>query len=134
MRGAFRDLVGANPQLTARTPSGSFVESYEERLDDPQLDMFVAMIDQQPAGRCGLYQVGDIARVMDLVVRSDYENRGVENALTAHALAYAKRIGMRNICLQIDTHDAQRTWFEHAGFIENGQLVEFHRERAGIPT
>lgn len=135
MRRAFRELVSADSQATARAPSGSFVESYEQRLDDPQLDMFVALIDQQAVGRCALYQVGDIARVMDLVVRSEYENRGVENALTAHALAFAKRIGMRNICLQIDTGDAQqRAWFERAGFVESGNIVEFHRGHAGTPT
>lgn len=135
MRRAFRELISADSQATARAPFGSFVESYEQRLDDPQLDMFLALIDQQAVGRCALYQVGDIARVMDLVVRSPYENRGVENALTAHALAFAKRIGMRNICLQIDTCDTgQRAWFERAGFVESGQLVEFHRVHDGTPA
>ena len=42
---------------------------------------------------------------------------------------------MRNICLQVDTNDTRRrAWFERAGFIESGYIVEFHREHAGSPT
>ena len=50
-------------------------------MNDPNFDLFLAMVDGQPAGRCALYQVGDIARVTDLAVGSLPAGSDVERAL-----------------------------------------------------
>lgn len=113
---------GADPALIARL--------YEERLDDPQYDMFVAMVDRNPAACCALYQVGDFARVMDLTVLDGYVDHHVDRALLAHVLAMAKRLAMRNIYLQIDSADTDRiAWYESFGFAADGDMVEFERDR-----
>jgi hypothetical protein len=128
MRGAFRrTLTGSSPPGRACDDA---VEAYVERLDDPQFDMFVAMKDKRPAGRCALYQVGDIARIMDLAVPDLHAAPGVTHALLGHVLALAKRLVMRNICTQLHSEDsAVRALFESAGFVADGEIVEFQRAR-----
>lgn len=127
MRAAFHRTVQDAESPSPLELRQLLVEAYDERLNDPQYDMFVALVDRQPAGRCALYQVGDIARLMDLTVLPPFAGRGVEAALTAHALALAKRLTMRNICVQVATdYSTRRTWFESAGFVEDGTIVEFH--------
>lgn len=103
-------------------------DACERRMDDPQYDMFVAMVAGFPAGRCALYQVGDIARVMDLTVGERFSDAGVDRALIGHVLAMARRLAMRNICVQVDEDQtATRGLLEQAGFVADGSLVEFDR-------
>jgi len=105
-------------------------EASLERLDDPHLDMVVALWDKQPAGRCGLYQVGDIARVMSVCVLPAHAGRGVEEALLGHVLALAKRLSMRNVLTQIDETDrAGQRFLQEAGFVCDGEIVEFERDQ-----
>jgi N-acetylglutamate synthase-like GNAT family acetyltransferase len=124
------------PGAASAAPSATLqllVDAYEERLDDPQFDMFVALVENQAAGRCALFQVGDIARLMDLDVLARFANRGVDAALTAHVLALAKRLAMRTICVQIDSDDgATKAWFESVGFVEDGTIVEFERDPPSV--
>jgi len=101
----------------------------EQRLDDAPFDMFVAMVEGRPAGRCALYQVGDIGRVMDLCVSDSTDRSIVEQALTAHVLALAKRLALRNICVQVDGEDSRlRAFYETFGFVSDGTIVEFDRD------
>ncbi|MDO8629735.1 MAG: hypothetical protein Q7R41_04520 [Phycisphaerales bacterium] len=103
-------------------------ESYNERMDDPQLDLFVATIDRRPAGRVALYQVGDIARIVDLTVLPAFVDRGVEYALLGHALALAKRLALPSILAQVaENATTHRRWLTDAGFVEDGRIVEFER-------
>lgn len=128
MRGALRETLGEASRRPRGRAATALADAYEERMDDPPFDVFVAMIGKEPAGRCALYQVGDIARIMDLNVLPAFADRGVDAALTAHVLALAKRLAMRNICLQVEADDsARREWFAKAGFVEDGDLVEFER-------
>ncbi len=116
----------------------SLADACDVHLDDPQYDLFLAMVEGQPAGRCALYQVGDIARVMDLTILPPFADSGADNALVAHALALAKRLEMRNICTQHDADDTTtRAWLEQRGFTDDGQIVEFHRrplDSTGSPS
>ena len=115
---------GADPALIARL--------YEERLDDPQYDMFLAMIGDQPVGRCALYQVGDFARVTDLHVADGFDQEVVGRALLGHVLAMSKRLSMRKILtLHREGEDARRAMLEEWGFVEDGRFDEFERPPAG---
>ena len=115
----------ASPQERAER-----ADSFGERLDDPSFDAIVAMVDGVPAGRCVLFQVGDIARVIDLCVGPGFDGKGVETALLSHALTLAKRLAMRNICTLVESEDAASLTRLHAsGFVEDGVIVEFERDR-----
>ena len=118
MRQAFRALH-EDPQHVA-------IE--ERRLDSPQFDVFVATVDNRPAGRCGLLQVGEIANVRDLYVTPEFRQGNVEEALLAHMLEMARRLMMRIVCAKVDVRDAETIAFlEHHGFRQEGEMVEYAR-------
>lgn len=128
MRSALRQTFEDAATSTSTSDAGGLAEALNERMNDPQLDMFVAMIGARPVGRCGLYQVGDIARVVELSVRETPRGGDLRQALTGHVLAMAKRLEMRNVCVQVDETDAERrAWFESVGFVADGRIVEFER-------
>ncbi|MCO6437351.1 MAG: GNAT family N-acetyltransferase [Phycisphaerae bacterium] len=103
-------------------------DAYAERLDDPSFDAFVALAEGNPAARATLYQVGDIARVMDVCVLPAYRGLSLEDALLSQALGLARRLAMRTILAQVPVEDeALRTMLGRAGFAEDGSVVEFHR-------
>jgi len=129
MRTAYRETFAQFDTPGSSAMGELLAEASLERLDDPHLDMVVALWDKQPVGRCGLYQVGDIALVMGVRVLPGYAGRGVEEALLAHVLALAKRLTMRNVITQSDETDrAGRTFLEEAGFVCDGEIVEFERD------
>lgn len=131
MRSAYRETMEAVPPRTGASWSSHVAEACEERLDDPSLDMFVALVGKQPAGRCALYQVGDLAQVRDVTVLPSFADRGVERALLGHVLALAKRLAMKNVLALAEADDAVRAaWLEHAGFVQDGTIVEFRRDPA----
>ena len=76
MRKAFRSLHHDNREA----------DREERRLDYAQFDVFVAIVDAQPAGRCGLLQAGEIADIRNLYVSPAFRRRHVATTLIAHAL------------------------------------------------
>ena len=124
VRTAFRATFGPSEDADAQLRA----DAAQERLDDPQMDMVVAMIDGQPAGRCGLYQVGDIGRVIDLSVLPTFEESDVHKSLLAFAIALGKRLALPIICTQVPRADAHlRRAYEAVGFLTDGIITEYHR-------
>ena len=118
MRAAFRGTFGSQ---TVRAAAAA--EAAIERLDEPRLDMFVALEGDRPVGRAGLLEVGDIGRLTDFHVAPDQRRRGVATALMEHVLALARRAAVRLVCLQADL-DAV-AFFESCGFVRDGSICEF---------
>jgi N-acetylglutamate synthase-like GNAT family acetyltransferase len=125
MRAALRETFLAADTPTDLRARELLADACNERLDDPQFDMSVAVVEGRPAGRCALYQVGDIARVMPPALLPDYAGGQVATALLAHVLALAKRLLMRKICAQLESGDPAQAAFEQAGFAADGEIVEF---------
>ncbi len=129
MRTAYRETFTQvdTPELSAM--GELLAEAALERLDDPHFDMVVALWEKHPAGRCGLYQVGDIARVMSVDVLPKYAGLGIEEALLGYVLALAKRLTMRNVLAQIGETDlAGQSFLKNAGFVCDGEIAEFERD------
>ncbi len=100
-----------------------------QRLDQPTMDMFVALCGGVPAGRCALYQVGDIGRVLGPVVLPQFAEQGVAEALLAHALSMGQRLQMRTIVTRLPAEDsAARRLMQSFGFEADGRIFEYHRE------
>lgn len=128
MRAAFKSSLVQSESNRNRVSLYRAEQVYDLRMDDAQLEMFVALVNNQTAGRCGLYQVGDIARVMDLTVLPGFSCEAVARGLLSHALAMAKRLAMRQICTAIEEGDAVRfNLFTDAGFEPAGTICEFDR-------
>lgn len=100
----------------------------EQRLDDAQFDVSVALLDGQPAGRCGLLQVGEIGYICDLYVAESFRRRGVATRLLDEVLQLARRLMMKVVCAKVPAgHGAALALCEAHGFIEDGVLFEFDR-------
>jgi len=108
MRAAFRETIERTTAATDSAAVGQIVAAYEDRLDDPPFDMFVAMKEHEPAGCCALYQVGDVARVMDLAMLDGCDDAHVGVALVGHLLTIARRLAMKHVYVQVPLDDRPR--------------------------
>ena len=98
------------------------------RLDDSNMDAFVAMRDNHPAGRIAYLEVGDIARMKDLFVVPEARQRGAGAALVSHFAQLARRLLPRVVVAACDREDAVATGFlVRCGLVESGLLTEFVR-------
>lgn len=99
-----------------------------ERLNDSRYDVFVAMLNGEPAGRIGYLQAGDIARMTDLYVVSGARGSGVARAMTAHFLQLARRLLPKSIVACVSAEDVSAcTFLPRCGFSQHGSLVQFVR-------
>lgn len=128
MREAYREILSSTSNIQETSLLNLVIQSGVDRLDDPQYDMFVAILDKKLAGMCALYQVGDIARVMNLNVINSFSDAAIDQALLAHVLSMARRLTIQNVSVLVDNENvAQRKWYENNGFIADGEIVEYHR-------
>lgn len=131
MREVYREILLSTSNNPETNLLNLAIQSGEDRLDDPQYDMFVATLDKKPAGICALYQVGDIARVMNLNVIHTFSDAAIDQALLTHVLSMARRLTMQNVYVLVDSENVvQRKWYESHGFIADGEIVEYHRTPA----
>ena len=132
MRSAVRDSFLADPGIPAPARE-SAAEAFAERLDDSALDTFVALVNGKTAGRCALYQVGDLARVMDLVVLPPYRAAAVDSALLHQTLGLARRLAIKHVLAQVNAaFEARLAWLLQSGFEHDGEIVEFHASAAPL--
>lgn len=99
-----------------------------ERMNDSNLDVFVAMLEDRPAGRVAYHEVGDIAALRDLYVLPEQRGRGVGRALARHAVSVARRLSPRVFLAPLDAARTDvRALLERAGFRAAGALAEYRR-------
>lgn len=107
---------------------GAFADEAEERLNDSNYDVFVATVDDRPAGRVGYHEVGDIAAIRDLSVMAEFRGRGVGGALMGHVIGLAKRLGPRIVVASRRREEtAVQHCFDKHGFKEFGVSAEYER-------
>lgn len=100
----------------------------QQRMDDANLDAFVAVRDGEPLGRMGYFEVGDIARLADLYVLPAHRRKGVGTALVDHFAQLARRLLPKLVVAACDADDADAAAFlRHCGLIESGTATEFVR-------
>ncbi len=128
VRAAYRQTIMDDDATVSQSLREMKADAYAERLDDPQYDAFVAMAGQKPVGRCALYQVGDIARVVDLTSTSDDSCESVYASLLTHVLTLAKRLAMRCTCAAVNIDDSVKLrLLTDFGFESDGRIVEYER-------
>lgn len=127
MRTAYRAVFDEAWSIYPNSMRSDCVDACVERLDDHRMDMFVAMIDKQPAGVCGLFQVGDIGRIVDVYTCRSFRRKNVASTLLAEVISMARRLQMRIVCTDVSTaNDAGRSLLGQLGFVEGGRLIEYH--------
>ncbi len=101
-------------------------QAAQERLNDPRMDAFVAMLDDQPAGCCTLFEIGDIGRICDLYVCKGDRRRAVGRALVGQVLRLAKRLLLRVVCAPVAADNAPALkLFASCGLRPDGSIAEF---------
>lgn len=119
--------------LPARAMRSAFLSTFDrpeesrawaERLDDPHLDMFVALGPGGAVGRGGIHQVGDLTRVVEPVVRQE----SAERALIATVLGLARRLANKTVLMHTESaNHAALARYSSYGFSPAGEFVEFDR-------
>ncbi|MEK6643026.1 MAG: GNAT family N-acetyltransferase [Planctomycetota bacterium] len=96
-----------------------------ERLNDSNLDAFVAIVDGAAAGRISYLSVGDAARVTDAFVLSEFRRRRIGVQLMGHVLRLARRLLPKSV-VAAGTTDAGHAFLAASGFEAVGVLASFH--------
>jgi hypothetical protein len=134
MRDAFRATFANEGSPEDKESSTSRGRAFEERLDDPSIDAFVALEGKEPVGRCALCQVGEIGYVADVTVCRESEDRVLDRALLSHLIMLARRLALRPVCARVDPSDERtRSTFHSLGFEEAGTITEFRRRFESTP-
>ncbi|MBI5764338.1 MAG: GNAT family N-acetyltransferase [Planctomycetes bacterium] len=97
-----------------------------DRLNDSNLDEFVAMVDGVAAGRIGYLSVGDTARITNVFVLPAFRGRRVGMQLIAHVLRLAKRLLPKALVTGAESA-ADQVFLNRCGFDAAGTTVEFRR-------
>ncbi len=104
------------------------VEAAIERLDDPQTETTVAMVQDRPVGCCSFFEVGDIGLVTDFFVEEQFRDGVVGQLLVGHVLKLSRRLQKRVTCLRVGSDDAWAiSIFQRCGLHADGKLTEFAR-------
>jgi len=123
-------------RLTFAEESGSAsADAADERMNDSELDLFVALLDGAPAGRIALHQVGDILHVRDAWVLPARRGQGVGRAMLRHVMSLAYRLrprvivasGPRSSQAGAGLSGAAGRLAEEFGFAESGRIPEWDR-------
>lgn len=111
------------------TVAGASVEASMERLDEAQMEGFVAMCGSEAVGWCSFFEVGDIGMVTDLFVAASHRRRGVGTALMGHTLKLARRLLKRVTCVRVGADQTGAIeLFRRCGLEVDGAVVEFVRD------
>lgn len=101
-------------------------EADNERLDDPQFDMCVAMVGGVPAATGTLFQVGDIGRVKNPFVSEPFRRQGVALTLMHHLLTMSRRLAMRITVVEVSPDNAPAiSLYKRCGFEPGESYVEY---------
>lgn len=114
--------ANADP-VSSGTAADAQAEAAIDRLNDSNLDAFVAMADGVPAGRISYLQAGDIARLDDITVLRAFRGRGVGGALVSHVLHLAKRLLPKTIVATAPADCPERVGFLRGWGFEIGGVV-----------
>ena len=97
-----------------------------ERLNDPRMDAFVAVVEDKPAGYGALFQIGDVGRICDVYITPEFRRRGVGRALVGQMLRLARRLCLRAVCAPVESYNAAGlALYGSSGLVPDGSVVEF---------
>jgi len=106
-------------------------DAARDRLNDSNLDAFVAMLDGQPAGRISYLSVGDAARLTDVYVPPVFRRHRVGRMLAAHFLQLARRLLPKVVVASVASEDTVgQAFLARCGFVLIGTTTQFLRPRA----
>lgn len=77
--------------------------------------LFVAYVDNVPAGIGSMHFHANVAGIYDLITNEDLRGQGVGSSMMHHLMSYAKNMGIRKMCLSASSDSGYRI-YERLGF------------------
>ncbi len=104
------------------------LDGFKETLRQPEADFLVAEDDRSGiVGYCGCYRAVDEAEIVNVAVRSDYQNRGAGKRLVEQLIAKESAAGVRYFVLEVRmSNEAAKHVYEKAGFRPVGIRRRFY--------
>jgi ribosomal protein S18 acetylase RimI-like enzyme len=90
------------------------------RLDHPQADRKIVVVDDSPAGRLIVDESGEQIKVVDVALLPEYRNQGIGTSLLRGVLAQADRMGSA-IALHVEKQSRAVRLYERLGFLISGE-------------
>jgi putative acetyltransferase len=112
------------PQDRFPFPDDEEREHWKRTLDDPDVEVYIAELDGEPAGSVS---VGN-GFLQTLYVLPEYQGRGIGSSLHDHALDRLRALGADEARLwTLEENEAARRFYERRGWTLNGEtrVVEF---------
>ena len=95
-------------------------QSMSIRLDHPQADRKIVVVDDSPAGRLIVDESGEQIEVIDMALLPEYRGQGIGTSLLRGVLAHADRMG-RAILLHVEKQSRAVRLYERLGFLISGE-------------
>jgi len=90
------------------------------RLDHPQADHKIVVVEDAPAGRLIVDESGEQIKVVDVALLPEYRGQGIGTSLLRGVLAHADRMG-RAIALHVEKQSRAVRLYERLGFLISGE-------------
>ena len=94
-------------------------QSMSIRLDHPQADKKIVVVEDAPAGRLIVDESGEQITVIDVSLLPEYRGQGIGTSLLRGVLAQADRMG-RAIALHVEKQSRAVRLYERLGFLISG--------------
>lgn len=95
-------------------------QSMSIRLDHPNADRQIVVVDDAPAGRIIVDESGEQIQVVDVALLPEYRGQGIGTSLLRGVLAQADRMG-RSIALHVEKQSRAVRLYERLGFLISGE-------------
>jgi len=95
-------------------------QSMSIRLDHPQAERKIVVVDDSPAGRLIVDESGEQIQVIDMALLPEYRGQGIGTSLLRGVLAHADRMG-RAILLHVEKQSRAVRLYERLGFLISGE-------------
>jgi len=94
-------------------------QSMSIRLDHPEADRKIVVVDDGPVGRLIVDDSGEQIEVLDVALLPEYRSQGIGTSLLRSVLAEADRMG-RAIALHVEKRSRAVHLYERLGFVISG--------------
>ena len=97
-----------------------------ERLDDPQYEALVAIVDGRVVARAALMTSGEVGLIEQVKVLDAYRRRGLGRAVVEAAIELCMRAQLKHVLLTVGTHnEVAKRLYASLGFTKLGEEVTF---------
>jgi len=104
-------------------------------LDNPQLDAFVARVDKEVVASAGIYSLGEIGVVYEVVTHPEFRRQGIMKALLDHLLRHAARCQFKTMALETSPdNDGAIGLYESFGFEKVTEFPIYRKFRSDENT